>query len=262
MSPIKEPHFFCFEGQRNVHPGSVTDVETYRRLFKDASNEVALGEASPGYILMPEAIERIKHYIPHARLIAILRNPVDRAHSHYVHMVRTGSEPCSAFAQAIREEQTHLNQERVYQGYIVRGFYYEQLRRYFDSFHREQLRIYLHEDLNNAPIDTVQDSFRFLGVKASFVPDVSLKRNISGYPKSKILELALRPGRAKHALKMYLPTGLHRRLSEVHDNLKTRNLDKPPPLEPEVRQQLISVYREDILKLQELIDRDLSGWIK
>ena len=64
MSPIKEPHFFCFEGQNALHPNSVADIKTYRDLFKGASGERALGEAFPGYLLVPKAVERIKTIYP------------------------------------------------------------------------------------------------------------------------------------------------------------------------------------------------------
>jgi hypothetical protein len=109
----------------------------------------------------------------------------------------------------------------------------------------------------------VQDAFRFLEVDDSFVPDVSLRRNVSGYPKYKTLDGLLRSqGRVKHALKIYLPARLRWRLSRTFDDLKTRNLVGPPPIRPEVRRQLIEVYREDVLHLQQLLDRDLSGWLE
>ena len=109
----------------------------------------------------------------------------------------------------------------------------------------------------------VQDAFRFLQVDDSFVPDVSLRRNVSGYPRYKTLDgLLRRQSRIKDAVKIYLPARLRWRLSKAFDDLKTRNLVEPPPIQPEVRQQLIGIYREDILKVQELIQRDLSEWLE
>ena len=260
MSPIKEPNFFCYEGQVVADRNSITQIGDYQDLFKGVSDEKAIGEASHCYLYEPRAVERIEHYVPEAKLIAILRNPVDRAHSHFLHLVRNGTEPLTDFAQAIREE-TGARQKEMFQDYVGVGLYHDQLKRYFDAFGRDRIRVYLYEDLSNAPIDTLQDAFRFLEVEDSFVPDVSVKRNVSGYPKYKILDKFLRkPKVAKQAIKLYLPTGLRWRLSEAFDNLKTRNLIEPPPVQPEVRRQLIEVYREDILKLQELICRDLSGW--
>jgi hypothetical protein len=86
---------------------------------------------------------------------------------------------------------------------------------------------------------------------------------VSGDPRYKTLDQLLRrPSPIKDALKMHLPAKLRWRLSEAFDNLKTRNLTQPPAVEPGERRRLVSIYREDILKVQELIDRDLSEWLQ
>ncbi len=265
MSPVKEPNFFCSVGQEGSDSGSVTGIEAYQSLFKDVSDEKAVGEASHCYLYEPQATARIQQHLPDAKFIAILRNPVDRAYSHFLHMVRNGTEPLTDFAHALRKEETGASQDRSFQDhdYIGRGRYYEQLKRYFDAFDRQQIKIYLYEELSNAPIDTLRDNFRFLGVDDSFVPDVSLRRNVSGFPKYETLDkLLTRPSSIKDALKVYLPVRLRWRLSEAFDALKTRNLVEPPALQPEVRGQLVGAYREDILQLQDLIQRDLSSWLE
>jgi hypothetical protein len=263
MSPVKEPNFFCFEGREDLDGESITRIGPYQDLFRHVSSEKAIGEASHCYLYEPKAAARIKYYVPDAKLIAVLRNPIDRAYSHFLHMVRNGTETLADFAQVLQEEETGAYQERGSQHYIGRGLYYGQLKRYFDTFDRDQVRVYLYEDLSNVPIDTLQDAFRFLGVDDSFVPDISLRRNVSGHPKYKFLDGFLRrPSPVKHAFKVYLPARLRWRLSKAFDYLKTRNLAKPPPVQPEVRRQLIGVYRDDILKVQELIHRDLSGWLE
>jgi hypothetical protein len=262
MSPVKEPNFFSSQEQENA-ADAVTQLGTYQHLFRGVSGEKAIGEASHSYLYEPMAAAEIRRYVPEAKLIAILRNPIDRAYSHFLHMVRSGTEPLDDFAQALREEEVGIHKERAFQDYIGRGLYYNQLRRYFGTFPREQVRIYLYEDLSGAPISTVQDAFRFLKVDDSFVPDVSLRRNVSGHPRYKTLDRLLRSqSRIKHAAKIYLPTRLRWRFSKTFDDLKTRNLIEHPPVQPEVRRQLIRVYREDILNVQELIHRDLSGWLE
>ena len=261
MSPVKEPNFFSSQEQENA-ADAVTQLGTYQHLFRGVSGEKAIGEASHSYLYEPMAAAEIRRYVPEAKLIAILRNPIDRAYSHFLHMVRSGTEPLDDFAQALREEGG-IHKERAFQDYIGRGLYYNQLRRYFGTFPREQVRIYLYEDLSGAPISTVQDAFRFLKVDDSFVPDVSLRRNVSGHPRYKTLDRLLRSqSRIKHAAKIYLPARLRWRFSKTFDDLKTRNLIEHPPVQPEVRRQLIRVYREDILNVQELIHRDLSGWLE
>jgi Sulfotransferase family len=261
MSPVKEPNFFSSQEQENA-ADTVTQIGSYQHLFRGVSGEKAIGEASHSYLYEPGAAAEIRRYVPEAKLIAILRNPIDRAYSHFLHMVRSGTEPLDEFAQALQEEEVGIHKERTFQDYIGRGLYYDQLKRYFGTFPQEQVRVYLYEDLSGAPISTVQDAFRFLEVDDSFVPDVSLRRNVSGQPKYKTLDgLLRRQSRIKHAAKLYLPARMRWRLSKAFDDLKTRNLVEPPPLRSEVRRQLIRVYRQDILKVQELIHRDLSGWL-
>ena len=262
MSPVKEPNFFCSGQQEDSDGTSVTRLGAYQDLFRGASDEKALGEASHCYLYEPGAVARIRQHVPNAKLVAVLRNPVDRAYSHFLHMVRNGAEPLTDFARAIREEEAGALPGRRFQDYIGRGRYYEQLKRYFDAFDRKQVAVYLYEDLSNAPINTLQEIFRFLEVDDSFVPDVSLRRNVSGYPRYRTLDGFLRrPSSVKDALKVYLPARLRWRLSKAFDDLKTRNLVNPPAVPWEVRRQLIAVYREDIVSLQRLIQRDLSGWL-
>jgi hypothetical protein len=262
MSPVKEPNFFSSQEQENA-AGAVTHIGTYQHLFRGVSREKVIGEASHSYLYEPRAAAEIRRYVPEAKLIAILRNPIDRAYSHFLHMVRSGTEPLGDFAQALREDVVGIRNERTFQDYIGRGLYYNQLKRYFGTFPRQQVRVYLYEDMSGAPISTVQDAFQFLKVDDSFVPDVSLRRNVSGYPRYKTLDGLLRSqSRIKHAAKIYLPARMRWRLSKAFDDLKTRNLVEPPPVQSEVRRQLIRVYREDILKVQELIHRDLSAWLE
>jgi hypothetical protein len=272
MSPVKEPNFFAFEGeeprsewdkeQRWVHRSTVTNIEAYRALFRRATNEKALGEASHWYLYKPKAVERIKHLVPEAKMIAVLRNPVERAYSHFLHSVRTGTEPLTDFAEALRADGSGARSETEREDYVGRGLYHKQLSRYFDTFDRDQMSIYLYEDFKKAPVETLQDIFRFLEIDKTFTPDVSRKRNVSGYPKSKALDRILRGSYpVRNALKVYLPPRLRWSLSKVYDDLETRNTAKPPEIGPEVKRELIEVFRDDVLKLQELINRDLSAWL-
>src|SRR5215218_4707583 len=93
MSPMKEPKFFCFEGERpnfrgpgddeEINRKCVTTIDAYRALFDGVACEKAVGEASSMYLYYPKAPERIDHHVAGVRLIAVLRNPVDRAYSSY-----------------------------------------------------------------------------------------------------------------------------------------------------------------------------------
>jgi hypothetical protein len=270
MSPVKEPKFFCFEGDRpnfqgpgdeeEINRKCVTTIEAYRALFREVADETAVGEASSMYLYYSKAPERIRHHIPGVRLIAVLRNPVERAYSSYLHCVRDRGEPLGDFAEALREEENRINKGwGPLWHYKTAGFYADQLRRYFDTFERGQIRIYLYEDLKTDAADVLEDIFGFLGVDDSYTPDISLRHNVSGVPKSPVLHALLnKPNPIKTFLKPLIPAGPRKMLNH---KITDRNLLRPR-LSPTVRRELAEAYSEDIERVQDLIQRDLSKWLE
>lgn len=272
MSPIKEPRFFALEGEKNPsfrgQNGkqqkwiTITNIEDYLALFKGVSNEIAIGEASTLYLYSSKAPERIRQYVPNMKLIAILRDPVERAYSHFLHFVRSCHEPFSDFLQAFQDEENRIqNDWGILWHYKQMGFYHVQLSRYFQIFDQSQIKIYLYEDWNSDPLGLLEDLFRFLGVDNTFIPNISVRSNPSVIPQNKTLqEFLLYPNPLKSALRMFIPKRLRQQVSV---NLYKKNINNgfKPPLSQQVREQLIEVYRKDILELQNLINRDLSKWL-
>jgi hypothetical protein len=182
-------------------------------------------------------------------------------------MLRDSRETVSDFGQALREEEARIAEKwgPVYH-YRQRGFYYPQLKRYFDRFDRDRIQVHLYEDLKSDPTGMVRSIFRFLEVDDDFAPDVSAKHNVSGLPKSETLQalylFVRKQNPVKSALRPLLPAGMRSRMrSRAVSSIQRRNLAKPPPMSPEIRAELSEAYREDILKLQDLLQRDLSGWL-
>jgi len=156
-------------------------VEWYRRCFpaprwKDGRRTIS-GEASPGYLFHPLAPQRMAGVIPQARLIALLRNPVDRAYSHYHQVVRRGFEPLT-FEEAIAAEEARLRGERdkmlederyfsvVHRSfsYLSEGIYVDQLMRWSEFFPREQMLVLKSEDFFERPQETLKIILDFLGL--------------------------------------------------------------------------------------------------
>ncbi|MGP1386976.1 MAG: sulfotransferase family protein [Thainema sp.] len=259
LPTTKELYFFAFEGEPDRE--GVTDFETYKTMFASAPTDQVIGEVSSIYLFRPQAAERIHHYVPNAKLIAILRHPAERAFSDYLFHVRNlhpsvmdeaGNKPLD-FEHFVKQD-----------GYFVQiGFYYEQLKRYYDRFPTEQIKIYLFDDLVKDSDALMQDLFMFIGVDPNFKPDTEKRHNVSGAPKNAALYRLLKeknPLRSAAAtvLKLFLPV-------DARQNLRSRlikqNLSRPT-LQPEHRQQLIDIYRDDILKTQDLLQRDLSNWLR
>ncbi len=274
MSLRKHTRFFAFEveepGFRGPPPEqpsvpyAVADIEAYHALFDGATCETAIGEASHSYLYRPEAPGRIQEYAPRMKLIAILRNPAERAFSHYRQMVRDEREPITDFVRALEEEEARIRDNWWPDfHYVHLGLYHDQLKRYFDLFDRDQIKVYLYEDLNSDPRSLMKDTFGFLGVDDAFVPEMTVRFNASCIPESKFLHLFLQKLRLiMPVVERLAPKSQYRRLLRIGGTLHNRNLAKPK-LSPEVRRRVTNDYfREDILKLQRLIQRDLSSWLE
>ncbi|MDJ1181313.1 sulfotransferase [Roseofilum sp. BLCC_M91] len=264
----KEPDFFTLEGEDinrigpygpHVMTNAITDLQSYSELFAGVTNEKAIGEASTSYIYSEKAPQRIHNHIPDAKLIAILRHPAERAFSHFLFSLSNGREPIPDFAKTLKAEDDRVAKDWSFQWHHKRrGFYYVQLKRYFDLFDANQIRVYLYEDLIKDTTGLMKDIFQFLEVDDSFVPNVSKKHNPTRVPKNQTVNTLLnRPNPIKAVVKTILPMGLRKTIA---DRLKEKNLGKPK-LSNKLRKQLIVEYREDILNLQDLIGRDLSSWL-
>ena len=270
MSPVKEPNFFAFvetpphftapidQRPGGINHATITDPGAYRALFDEAAPGQVTGEASHWYLYWPDAPKTIAERAPEAKLIAILRDPVERAYSEFLHFVRDGEEPVTDFCAALDAEPERIQKGWAMGRYADRGFYYRQLARYYERFDPSQIRIVLHEDFVEAPDAVLRDLFRFLDVNPDFQPQTERQVNKSGVPKSRLVHAAFQRAQAVAAgVRSFLPAPL----VEWAVRLKNRNLDKPP-LPPEARARLAAVYRDDVRQLEGLIDRDLSGWLE
>jgi len=271
MSPVKEPHFFSFTSQTKMTngpgdtiPEAITDLEEYKNLFENVINEKAIGEASTSYLYRKEASKRIKATNPDIKLIAILRNPTERAFSAYMHLIRDQREETKPFSEALKQEAIRIqnNWDPIWH-YKNVGLYFEQLSRYYKIFSREQIKIYEFEQLISNPGELLQDIFSFLEVNTNFTPDISLKYNVSGSQKSNFIyyiskTIFNKPNPIRWISRILIPE-LWRQ--KVTNTIRSKNLDKQTISEV-VKSDLINFYREDILKLEELIEKDLSKWLE
>jgi hypothetical protein len=273
MSPNKEPMFFVAEGVPEIPfcgPGDryaierwncwVNTLEEYQSLFEALQSEKAIGEASTWYLYKDRARERIAHYVPDVRLIAILRNPVDRAYSAYNMLQGDGRESIADFDLALDAEDERVGKSWEPMWHYRRvGFYGAQLGRYYETFNREQIHVVLYDDFVARPVEVMQSIFRFLQVDDRFVPDVSERHNVSLVPKNPTYHNLVAGGHpAKRMLKRVLPATVRQRAKA---KLLSGTLRRPTPLAPETRRRLLEVFRPDVMQLQDLLGRDLSTWL-
>lgn len=270
MSPIKEPNFFALEGEILDDPRvTVTDLESYAALFDGVTDERAIGEASVRYLYAEKAAERIHHHIPEANLLVVLRNPVERAFSAYVYQFSRGSDLLPHFGQALEAESERIAQDfDCWWHYKSMGFYHRQLQQYYRYFDPQRIKICLFEDLCEQPDAVLTDIFDFLHIDPSFQPNMKQQHNTTRVPQNRFIHSFLtNPHPIKEIFKPLFNPELRYKIVK---GLRQKNLtaaSKVPPshrpvLTSGIRQKLVNDYREDILGLQDLLQRDLSHWLQ
>ena len=262
MSPIKETNFLEKDWstieKAHTNKNGILTIEDYGKLFDGVSNEIAIGEASPNYLFhYQSSAARIQQYVPDAKLIAILRNPVERAYSDYLMHIRDAIN-----YRSLAEQIEHS----AHQSFILRkGFYYTQIKYYLDRFGAEQFQVFLYDKLCQDSDKFMQSIFRYIGVDETFNVDTSQKVQTAKIPKNKAINNLLQQDNllrnlVANTLKTLMPL-------EARQKLRGRLIDfnskskKDAPLEAETRQKLVELYRQDIIKLQDLIQQDLSAWL-
>lgn len=275
MSPVKEPRFFSFEGRRPEYPGrdvpewtrsAVLDLAAYQRLFAGATTEKALGEASVSYLYEADSAARIKRHVPDVRIIALLRDPVERAYSQFLHQVRDSVELELDFAKVVADEHMRLRERWAPQfHYVARGRYFEQLSRYYELFDHERIRVHLYEDFRRDPRMVMRDIHAFIGVDPDFAADLERTYNTSGIPRNRLLfggySLAVRAARRMERAGVLPSRLLHAPLVARASAGAAQRMLARPEMPAETRVALRDYYREDVLRLQDLIGRDLSAWL-
>jgi hypothetical protein len=190
----KEPKFFLTDGSPPSSGGGPGDVSTwaehvwrradYEALFAAASATALCGESTVFYLYDRDAQARIRKLLPDARLVAVLRDPAERAHSNWVHLRNAGLEPEADFATALDREP-----ERIAAGwahfwhYTALGRYGEQLDHLYGLFPRRQVLLIRYRDLRDAPAETADRVCRFLGVETgviSTVPRHNVRPDVHG----------------------------------------------------------------------------------
>lgn len=274
MSSIKEPHFFTFEGDVPIFQGpggaffnrvTVKSPLDYLMLFSGATSQHrAIGEASPSYLRSEVAARRIFTSAPSAKIIVLLRQPVDRAYSHFQYLRYHGVEPISDFSAALAEESSRKSRGwSSIHFYHQGGLYADNLRRYYELFPRTQIKVYLYEQWNHSPQSLLQDLFKFLDVDDQFVPEIR-RSNVTLIPRFyRLNQLTKKTGRVGQILERVVGEGKRDRVLNGLQQVNRRfNLLPPPTLDVRIRRQLTDAYREDIIDLQNLICCDLTHWLE
>jgi len=279
MSPNKETNFFAYycsdwqtppctrrEDISSIDGRSVKSLEDYRQLFRGVTQETAIGETSPSYLLTAGVPQAMLSFVPDAKIIAVLRQPIEKAYSHLQRKAATGIYPPDiALAAALEQDEARIAREGRGTSFLSHCRYYPRLKPYYDVFRRDRIKICFFEDMEQRAEDFYNDLFRFLEVDPSFrSPDASTRFNQSGKQtgSSALLRLTQISKPLRSRLRQQLPPSVVTRLSRWRHRLMSENIERAPELPAELRRSLTKQYFEDdIRKLEGLIGQDLSRWL-
>lgn len=268
---VKEPNYFNNGdlGQDITGPGrgpgdrSTVWTNTrkgYETLYRCNSEHRYRLDASVSYLYSTKAACRISEYSTDAKIIIVLRNPVDRAWSHYKHLVRDGRENLS-FKEALKQEEERIVKGWEFSWHLKRmGLYSQQVQRFYEHFDTDQILIFLFEDITNDLEKTINEIASFASLPAFQYNFKQKKDNVSGVVKSKTFAGIINwiVGYKSTVNKIIPPRITHRLMQLARSfNIKQKDMTMPS----EIKQGLQEYFREDIEETGELIGRDLSHWL-
>lgn len=264
MPRCKETHFFselvelCNKNKKGglYGRGRLKDLNKYSSQFEQAGKEKALGEACVSYLYFYEVtIPKIQSILSDPKIIIILRDPVERSFSNYMHHVRDGFEKLS-FLDAVKNasERRKNNWWWGYQ-YIEASLYADSVRAYMDSF--TEVKVVFFDKLKNEPTRLMQELYEFVGVKRSFTPDVEKKYNRAETPRYPCIARARKNSTlAWRFLKFCDMHGIAKPITKI----LTSKTNAHSSLTQYERSVLAPYFKDDILALEKILRTDLRAW--
>ncbi len=266
---VKEPHHFASD---IYSPLYVRDKEEYLALFAPGRGKRVIGEASVWYLYSKKAAEEIRAFAPDAKILVMLRNPVEMVYSYHSQRLAWGNEEIRDFSKALDAEPDRRQGKRLPKRnpYPVEGLYYseiaryaEQLQRYLDRFDRDRIHVVLFDDFKRDTARVFEGVLRFLEVDPAYRPQF-IVQNPNRSRRSMLLHNLLyhAPAGVISGAKLLVPPPLRKPLWRFLARANTV-YRRRPPVTAEQKQRLMEYYRDDVLRLAELLDRDLESlWLE
>lgn len=249
---VKEPHYFsCPEVKNTYYKVNFIDSKNeYESLFEGAKNAQKTGDFSTSYLYEQQAPYRIKETCPNANIIVMLRDPVERAISHYLMDVRDGYQK-RPLIECIRGQKESV--KLYYKEYVEKGMYYKQIKRFKSIFEEEKISVWLFRELKKDTREVVREMFKFVGSKANYNIESFTKKNQYKKINSEAVKKVLNTRLAKN-ISSFIPSNIKKRAKRA-----LISTDKPKLYE--ARCKLSEIYRDEVNNVQKLIKKDISHWL-
>ena len=293
MPPEKEPHFFGsdlrfqssivrskvpLEEEQFVsfppwhYPRADEDRIRYASSFANAGNVKRVGEASTWYLYSQKAALEIKDFNPEASIIIMLRNPVDMLLSLHTLYVFLGIERIGDFGEAMRACEVRESKVSVPQeGTIVSDFMYQdsaryadQVERYLDVFGESSIHVIIYDDFKRDVARTYRDALRFLDVEPDFQPEFRVVDPSIHARFKAVQSFEVRYGQLIKRLLLSVPGPVSPILLRALGHLKKLNhrVGQVSSTDPDLRRQLQHEFAPDVERLSQLLNRDLTHWVR
>ena len=279
MPYYKEPHFFGSDLDGSRFRQFRNKPEKYLKLFHDVRGEKRIGESSPWYLASERAAQEIHDYDPQAKIIIMLRNPVDMMYSMWSQFRYSGNEQIEDFEEALAAESDRRAGKRIRRAaHCITGLHYrrmtrfaEQVQRFYDVFGEDQVMVIIFDDFRADTPAVYQAVLEFLGLDICVNVDFGVRNPNKEVRLAWLQKLIISTGFSLMLLKdrltylattsRLMPYSYRTRAVEGVISAYTR-YERRSPLLPATRQRLASEAADDIDALGKLLDRDLSFWYR
>jgi hypothetical protein len=282
MSPIKETNFFSqhdlqpelyskiykntldlnIQAFRDGHSDflHIADIHSqreYKSLFRDVNSEAVVGECSNSYLFCPSAAPRIAEHNPDAKILIILRQPVERAWSHYLMNIKIGYQVLPNFLEEVKQDTAaHPSGWGITANYFTLGLYAAQVARFYKHFPKNQIKVLLFNDLRDPTTPLLNDLWAFLEIPPIQCNSNDFQRNVSGIPRLPRINRILRTSKLVRQLHRIAPA----KVRQFGEYLLV-NRTEVPKLSDADHNVLLEMYRSDIRELESIIQRKLDYWL-
>jgi len=261
----KEPAYFCTDLRVN-ESRRTRDTHSYLALFAEARQEKCLGESTVWNLCSRAAARDIQAWDPAAKIIIMLRNPVDAMYSLHGQFLWSCNEDIVDFEQALAAEDDRHHGRRIPpEAHSPDGLLYtrvfsfaEQVARYYGVFPPDQIKVIIFDDFVKDTARVYRETLEFLGVDPAFQATLEVVNPAKPAPLAFNRFFARRPA-LRSAVHRFMPAALKRKLMELVPRL-TPTVDRPTRIDPELRGRLLPRFAADVEQLSKLLNQDLTHW--
>ena len=239
-----------------LSPGPTISEENYSNSFQIASDKQLVGDATAIYLRDPETPQLIHDANPDAKIIIMLRDPVERAFSHYLMYLRDGYETDS-FSNKLKDFILKKPTSGNFYNYIIMpSFYHKSITRYLNIFGKKNIKILIYEDFSANTIKIVQEILDFLDISGFMPKNIGKKYNEYGKPLGETGRSIIENTTIKNIAKRFLPKSKRTSLQKTIFNQKGQK----PTLNENDTKILQDLFQDDVIQLKKSLNRNLN-WI-